>query len=60
MIGPANVGYKRESDGKWITQYKAVFCILNEQGQILQWQLTTREGFEEVRDMFVDLKTRLA
>ena len=55
----ANVGYKRESDGKWITQYKAVFCILNEQGQVLQWQFTAREKFEEVRDMFLDLKKKI-
>jgi hypothetical protein len=37
----ANIGYKWDSDGKRITQYKAVFCILNdEKGQVLQWPLT--------------------
>jgi hypothetical protein len=53
-----NIGYFRSCDSKWITQYRAIFCILNELGQIMQWQLTSSECFEEVRGMFTDLKER--
>ena len=48
----------REVDKKWIKQYKAVFCILNEKGQVLQWQFTSSEGFDEVCPMFENLKKR--
>jgi hypothetical protein len=54
----ANIGYQRDADKKWIKQYKAVFCILNEKGQVLQWQFTSSEGFDEVRPMFENLKER--
>ena len=54
----ANIGYHRDSDGKWIKQYKAVFCILNEMGQVVQWQFTTSEGFDELRPMFENLRKR--
>lgn len=53
-----NVGYFRRSDNKWINQYRSLFCILNELGQAVQWQLTAIEGFDEVRHMFMDLKGR--
>jgi hypothetical protein len=53
----SNVGYRRE-DGKWIKQYKAVFCILNEIGRVMQWQFTSSDGFSEVRAMFESLRER--
>jgi hypothetical protein len=55
----SNVGYRRE-DGKWIKQYKAVFCILNEIGQVMQWQFTSSDGFSEVRAMFESLRERFS
>ena len=33
----ANIGYRRSSDGKWMQQYTALFVIVNERGQPLQW-----------------------
>lgn len=27
-------------DGKWVTQYKSVFLVLNDEGQVVTWQLT--------------------
>ena len=54
----ANTGYKRPSDGKWIKMYNAVFCILNEKGEALQWQLTRSENFNEVSAKLSDLKKR--
>jgi hypothetical protein len=54
-----NVGYFRYCDNKWVDQYHSLFCILNEIGQVIQWQLTAGESFEEVRTMFIDIKKRL-
>ena len=54
----ANIGYKRAEDGKWIKQYNSVFCVINEHGEVISWQLTKSEGFSEVRELFVDLKKR--
>lgn len=31
---------------------------MNELGQVIQWQLTSTESFDEVRHMFSDLKER--
>ena len=54
----ANIGYKRSSDGKWIRLYNSVFCILNENGNVIQWQFTRSENFNEVSKMFADLNER--
>ena len=54
----ANIGYKRSSDGKWIRLYNYVFCILNENGNVIQWQFTKSENFNEVSKMFADLRER--
>ena len=53
-----NIGYKRAEDGKWIKQYNSVFCVINEHGEIISWQLTKSEGFGEVKELFFDLKRR--
>jgi hypothetical protein len=34
------------------------FCILNERGEIINWQFTKSEGFDEVKDTFLDIKER--
>ena len=54
----ANVGYQRSSDGKWIQQYTALFIIVNEKGQPLQWRFTKTEKFEEVSSAFRQLGDR--
>ena len=43
-----NIRYFRHCDNKWINQYRSLFCILNELGQVIQWQLTSTESFDEV------------
>lgn len=55
----ANIGFVRESDGKWIKLFKCVFIVIGEGGHILQWKITRGESFEEVRDIFIQLKERL-
>ena len=51
-----NIGYKRADDGKWVKQYNSVFCVINQHGEIISWQLTKSEGFNEVRELFLELK----
>ena len=53
-----NIGYKRSDDGKWIKQYSSVFCVINERGEIISWQFTKSEGFDEIKHLFLDLKER--
>ena len=53
-----NIGYKRAQDGAWINQYNSIFCILNEQGEIINWQFTKSECFDEVKIMFMNIKQR--
>ena len=43
----SNIGYTRE-DKKWITEYDSAFLVLNDQGQVLTWQLTKGTSFAEV------------
>ena len=57
----ANIGFLRESDGKclWIKLFKCVFIVIGEGGHILHWKFTRGESFEEVSDIFIQLKERL-
>ena len=55
----ANIGFVRESDGKWIKLLKSVFIVIGEGGHILHWKFKRGESFEEVRDIFIQLKERL-
>lgn len=54
-----NIGFSRTGDNRWITQYEALFCVLNAQGQVLTWRLTPRLSFAEVESDLTALKGRL-
>ena len=54
----ANIGYRRACDGKWFQQYTALFVIVNERGQSLQWKFTKTEKFSEVSNAFLQLANR--
>lgn len=54
----SNIGYLRP-DGKWITQYGSVFLVLNNQGQVLTWQLTNSTSLDEVTPLLNHLKDRM-
>jgi hypothetical protein len=56
----SNIGYHRQSDGKWITLYKGFFIIGNENGQPIQWQFTKTESYEEVSNAFLQLAKRFS
>lgn len=54
----ANIGLLRQSDKKWEKQYDSMFCILNEDGTVLAWQLTKGTAFDNVKDLLKNLKGR--
>lgn len=55
----SSIGYERTIDKKWIKQYDSLFCVMNERGQIVTWQLTQTQGFENIRRLLRQLFTRL-
>ena len=54
-----NIGLVRESDNKFITQFKQLFIVMNEKGEVVAWRLTTSTGFSEIQDLLYRLKLRL-
>lgn len=54
----SNIGYLR-SDGRWITQYGCILMVLNEDGQVLAWQLTNSTSLSEVLPLLHELKERI-
>lgn len=49
----------REGDKRWITQYGALFCVLNSYGQVVTWKLATGVAFNVIKDLLFPLKERL-
>lgn len=54
-----NIGIVRETDNKFVPQYKQVFIALNEQGEVLGWRLTKTTSFSEIEDLLQGIKKRL-
>lgn len=46
-----NIGIKRKSDNKWEKMFDTLFCVLNEKGQVMGWQLTKGTSFENIRGL---------
>ena len=46
-------------DSRWITQYGALFCVLNHVGQVVSWRLTSKLTFENVVEQLMMLKRQL-
>ena len=55
----ANIGIVRENDGRWITQYSGLFCVLNSEGNILTWKLAKSLTFDEIKECMEHLQLRL-
>ena len=49
----------RNFDSRWITQFSALFCVLNEGGQVVTWKLTKNMSFDNIEDQLVSLRERL-
>ena len=54
-----NIGYPRKEDGKWINVFNALFCVLNEKGQVIKWRFTKSTKAEETEILFRELSCRL-
>ena len=55
----ANIGFKNPTNGTWVKMYDSVFCILNENGQVVKWCFTKGTSFDKVTTLFSELKNRL-
>ena len=53
----ANIGFWHK--GSWVNQYDSLFCVLNEQGHVVAWQLTKGTSFDKVRALLTNLKSRV-
>ena len=53
-----NIGNTRPEDKCWVTQYNSIFCVLNENEEVIHWQFTKSESFEEVKDLFKDIQSK--
>ena len=54
-----NIGTIREADGSWIKQYKGLFCVLNNIGQVVTWKMTRNLAMDDVYDILQALQERL-
>ena len=57
-MSAANIGFSQESDGSWVRLFNSIFCVLGDNGDVLHWRFTRGESFNEVSDIFKDLKQR--
>ena len=54
-----NVGLSRDFDQRWVTQYGALFCVLNNLGQVVTWRLTSSVSFSNTEVQMLAMKQRL-
>lgn len=54
-----NIGYVRQEDKKWVKQFENLFCVLNEKGQVLTWQLSESQSFRSIEHLMKNLFNRL-
>ena len=54
----ANIGFVKKSDGKWIKLFKCIFCVMGIDRSVIHSRFTHGESFEEVRDLFLELRNR--
>ena len=52
----ANIGFWHK--GVWIKQYDSLFCVLNEYGQVVAWQLTKGTAFDKIKTLLTNLNAR--
>lgn len=54
----ANIGFWHR--GTWIKQYDSLFCVLNEKGQVIAWQLTKGTSFAKVKSLLINVNARVS
>lgn len=53
-----NVGLFRATDNKFVNQFKQLFIVLNENGEVLTWRLTSSTAFSDIEDLIMELGKR--
>ena len=53
----ANIGFWHK--GVWVKQYDSLFCVLNEHGQVVAWQLTKGTSFDKIKTLLTNLHARI-
>jgi hypothetical protein len=53
----ANIGFWHK--GVWVKQYDSLFCVLNECGQVVVWQLTKGTSFDKIKTLLTKLQARM-
>ena len=49
----------RYFDCRWITQFSALFCVMNGDGQVVTWKLTKNLTFSNIEGQLVSLRDML-
>ena len=55
-----NIGFVREKDNKFVTQFHQLFICLNERGEVVGWKFTKSTSFNEIEDLLIQLKKRMS
>ena len=55
-----NIGFVREKDNKFVTQFHQLFICLNERGEVVAWKFTKSTSFNEIEDLLIQLKKRMS
>lgn len=53
----ANIGYYRE-DKVWVSQYNSLFLVMNSNGKVVTWQLTSGTSLDQVQTVLRDVYER--
>ena len=54
----ANIGVHRKCDLRWEKQYDSMFCVMNDIGCVIAWQLSSGTAFAKVEDLLKSLQKR--
>lgn len=49
----------RDFDRRWVTQFSALFCVMNGDGQVVTWRLTKSLTFDNIQVQLLFLCERL-
>ena len=53
-----NIGFVRETDNAFVTQFQQLFICLNELGEVVPWRLTKTTTFSEIEDILVEVQEK--
>lgn len=53
-----NIGFARPGDNKWQNLFDSLFCIMNEDGLVIAFKLTSQRSFQVVEPLMTELRSR--